>query len=501
MIDGRGRARLTDFGLAVAVAARRASTRSRARRPTCPPSSSRAARLTPRSDLYALGLILYEMLTGRRFFEAQTLEELGAQHREAKAAAARQRGAADVGPAPERVVQQCLEEDPEAPARVRAGGPRAAARRRSAGGRAGGGGDAVAGGRWPRRRRSATCRAGAGLGLLWPRRWRRSAVAAWLCDARHVSSRAPCPSRRRSSPSARARSLGAPGARSRPPDDAYSFEWDRRLPRHVVAARSGRPTAGRAWRGQPLRAAVVLLPPEPAQADRRATATGWSAPTTRRSTCRAWRGRAGPARPAADASWPCRRGGAAPQALAGARLVGRCSQEAGLDPSAFQRRRPRSGRPRSTPTARPRGRAPTRRRRPSRSGSRRPPITAGPSGSRCCRRGRRRPHAGPRARADAGGAEAALVVLALAMPWGRAPGAAQPAPRPRRPQGRVPRRALRLRRPTAGAALPRRPRRQLRRRAVDPDQGVRLSVLLGGPGLAALHGPRAATRGGAGPAC
>ena len=63
-------------------------------------------------------------------------------------------------------------------------------------------------------------------------------------------------------------------------------------------------------------------------------------------------------------------------------------------------------------------------------------------------------------------------LLALAMPIGRrAAGAAQPAPRARGPQGRVPGRPVRLRHLRAGAAVPRRPRGRLRGRALDPHQG------------------------------
>jgi hypothetical protein len=112
MIDGRGRARITDFGLAVTLAA--PGTHGFAGTPAyMSPEQLSGSEVTPRADLYAFGLVTYEMLTGRRFYEAKTLDELSQQHREPKtprlASVSR---VAD--PRLERVVQQCLHENAEA---------------------------------------------------------------------------------------------------------------------------------------------------------------------------------------------------------------------------------------------------------------------------------------------------------------------------------------------------------------------------------------------------
>ncbi|HVQ30670.1 MAG TPA: serine/threonine-protein kinase, partial [Vicinamibacteria bacterium] len=119
LIDGRGRARLTDFGLAMGLEA--PGPGGVAGTPAyMAPEQLTGSEITSRSDLYALGLILYEMFTGRRFFDAKTLSELRAQHSQAKLP--RMTSASGLlDPAVERAILRCLEEDPAArPASARA---------------------------------------------------------------------------------------------------------------------------------------------------------------------------------------------------------------------------------------------------------------------------------------------------------------------------------------------------------------------------------------------
>ena len=110
MIDGRGRARITDFGLA--VAGQPSGPYAFAGTPAyMSPEQLTGGEVTARTDLYALGLIVFEMVSGQRFFDARTEEALVAQHRDSKeprlTSAARL-----LEPAAERLVAQCLEEDP-----------------------------------------------------------------------------------------------------------------------------------------------------------------------------------------------------------------------------------------------------------------------------------------------------------------------------------------------------------------------------------------------------
>src|SRR5262249_41556111 len=72
MIDGRGEVLITDFGLA-AVAGTVDETAARQGTPAYQaPEQLTGREVTPRSDIYALGLVLYEIFTGKRAFEAKS---------------------------------------------------------------------------------------------------------------------------------------------------------------------------------------------------------------------------------------------------------------------------------------------------------------------------------------------------------------------------------------------------------------------------------------------
>jgi serine/threonine protein kinase len=112
MLDGAGKIRITDFGLA-SIAASIKGADARAGTPAYMAPEQLAGReVTPKSDIYSLGLILYEILTGKRAFEASTLPELMKQ-RESGAITNPSTLVRDLDPLIERVVLRCLEADPE----------------------------------------------------------------------------------------------------------------------------------------------------------------------------------------------------------------------------------------------------------------------------------------------------------------------------------------------------------------------------------------------------
>jgi serine/threonine-protein kinase len=77
MLDGAGKVRIMDFSLAAVGTV----TDVRAGTPAyMAPEQLAGEEVTVRSDIYALGLVLYEIFTGRRAFDAKNLNELLEQH-------------------------------------------------------------------------------------------------------------------------------------------------------------------------------------------------------------------------------------------------------------------------------------------------------------------------------------------------------------------------------------------------------------------------------------
>ena len=111
MLDGAGKIRITDFGLA-GIAASIQGADIRAGTPAYMAPEQLAGReVTPLSDIYSLGLILYEILTGKRAFEASTLPEL-IKLREHGTITNPSTLVRDLDPLIERVILRCLERDP-----------------------------------------------------------------------------------------------------------------------------------------------------------------------------------------------------------------------------------------------------------------------------------------------------------------------------------------------------------------------------------------------------
>jgi len=110
MLDGAGKARITDFGLA-GIAANIQGAEVRAGTPAyMAPEQLAGKEVTIKSDIYSLGLVMYEVLTGRRAFEAATLPEL-MKERE-RAITNPSTLIKDLDPLIERVILRCLDKDP-----------------------------------------------------------------------------------------------------------------------------------------------------------------------------------------------------------------------------------------------------------------------------------------------------------------------------------------------------------------------------------------------------
>jgi len=111
MIDKRGEVVIMDFGLA-AIAAQLTGAEARHGTPAyMSPEQLKGAGVTAKSDIYALGLVLYEIFTGKRPFEAKTLQQM-IDRQEAAQLAGMNSVATDIDPLVEKVVRRCLAPDP-----------------------------------------------------------------------------------------------------------------------------------------------------------------------------------------------------------------------------------------------------------------------------------------------------------------------------------------------------------------------------------------------------
>jgi Protein kinase domain len=112
MLDGRGQAVITDFGLA-GVAGQIEGAEVRSGTPAyMSPEQLAGKEVSVRSDIYALGLVLYEIFTGRR----AVAEPAGSPRRVRDGSAISRPSSVvkELDPAVERAIMRCLEVDPAA---------------------------------------------------------------------------------------------------------------------------------------------------------------------------------------------------------------------------------------------------------------------------------------------------------------------------------------------------------------------------------------------------
>lgn len=114
LLDSEDRAQITDFGIAIGpdwtrvtrVGAIVGSSRYMS------PEQIQSRPLDGRSDIYALGLVLYEMLAGKPAFDGTTLAEIGRKHLREKPVPLRELRP-ELPEGLDRVVLRCLEKLPE----------------------------------------------------------------------------------------------------------------------------------------------------------------------------------------------------------------------------------------------------------------------------------------------------------------------------------------------------------------------------------------------------
>ena len=111
MLNRRGEPVIMDFGLA-AVADQLTGAEARNGTPAyMSPEQLRGDEVTAKSDIYALGLVLYEIFSGKRAYEAKTIGDL-LKLQEGAQLTSLSTLAADVDPQVEKVIRKCLSPDP-----------------------------------------------------------------------------------------------------------------------------------------------------------------------------------------------------------------------------------------------------------------------------------------------------------------------------------------------------------------------------------------------------
>ncbi|MDA1306800.1 MAG: serine/threonine-protein kinase, partial [Acidobacteria bacterium] len=112
MLDGRGRVRITDFGLATALQADGKGVGEFAGTPAyMAPEQLEGQPVTIQTDIYALGLVLYEIFTGKRFHNVSSIAQLRDRHADASSVDL-STSEQVLDPAVARVIERCLESDP-----------------------------------------------------------------------------------------------------------------------------------------------------------------------------------------------------------------------------------------------------------------------------------------------------------------------------------------------------------------------------------------------------
>jgi serine/threonine-protein kinase len=111
MLDGRGRIKITDFGLAGLQESFKGADIGAGTPAYMAPEQISNQEVTARSDIYALGLVLYELFTGKPAFSGRTPAELARAHRESPPTSPSSI-ITDLDASVESVILRCLEKDP-----------------------------------------------------------------------------------------------------------------------------------------------------------------------------------------------------------------------------------------------------------------------------------------------------------------------------------------------------------------------------------------------------
>ncbi len=111
MLDGQGKVRITDFGLAGLEDSIRGDDVRSGTPAYMSPEQLTGREVTARSDVYSLGLVLYELFTGRKAFEGKSFSEMLKKHRDERPPDPSSL-VPSLDPAVEGTILRCIAKDP-----------------------------------------------------------------------------------------------------------------------------------------------------------------------------------------------------------------------------------------------------------------------------------------------------------------------------------------------------------------------------------------------------
>jgi Protein kinase domain len=111
MLDGRGRVRITDFGLALSNEDATGRSETAGTPAYMAPEQIGKGQASVRSDIYSLGLVFYELFTGRLPYQATTPIEWRRAHLESSPRTPSS-VVKDIDPVVEKAILRCLQKDP-----------------------------------------------------------------------------------------------------------------------------------------------------------------------------------------------------------------------------------------------------------------------------------------------------------------------------------------------------------------------------------------------------
>ena len=111
MVDGRGYVRITDFGIAALTEELDRQDVKAGTPAYMAPEQLAGESVSVRSDIYSLGLVLYELFTGREAYHAESVQDLQ-RMRSSSVPSAPSSFVDDMDPLVERIILRCLEHEP-----------------------------------------------------------------------------------------------------------------------------------------------------------------------------------------------------------------------------------------------------------------------------------------------------------------------------------------------------------------------------------------------------